>query len=107
MHGYPPLRDLVQLLFSGRDAAAVEKAARSLAQSADSVPLPADSTAALELLGPAPAPLARIRDRFRWQLLLLGAREDVRPLARELLGLARKRFRGVSVRVDPGPLQML
>jgi primosomal protein N' (replication factor Y) len=106
-HGYPPFRDLVQLVLAGKDAGAVEDAARTLAQLSGTVPLSNSEASNLEVLGPAPAPVTRVRDRFRWNLLLLGDREDVRTVARELMRLSRRRFRGVSLRVDAGPLQML
>jgi primosomal protein N' (replication factor Y) len=108
-HGYPPFRSLVALELSARDAAATQATAEALARLARSVPLPdgAAGREALEVLGPAPAPVARVRDRFRWQLLLLGTREVVRGVARELLLQARARHRGVQLRVDPSPLQML
>ena len=55
---------------------------------------------------PAPAPLAKLRDRFRWQLLLLGERDALRMVARELVAPAHRQ-RGVAVRLVPGPVQML
>ena len=30
-----------------------------------------------EILGPAPAPLTRLRDRYRWQILIKGERVEV------------------------------
>ncbi len=105
-HGYPPFRSAAQVVVQGRDAAKVERAAVGLAQLARSTPLPEAPASTLELLGPAPAPVARVRDRYRWQLLLLDERENLRAVARELLRLSR-RFRGVRVRVDVNPLQML
>ena len=30
----------------------------------------------VEILGPAPSPLDRLRDRYRWQVLLKGASQD-------------------------------
>lgn len=101
-HGYPPFRELSQLQLSGTDAAAVERAALALAGLVQTVP----GAASVRVLGPAPAPLARIRDRYRWQLLLLGTRETLREVGRELLVHA-SRERGVSARLVPGPLQML
>ena len=54
--------------------------------------------AASSVLGPAPAPLSRIRDEFRWQLLLLGQpREPCARVARELARQARgPGFAGVT-----------
>ncbi len=106
-HGYPPFRGLVQLALSGADAQAVEEAARTLAQLSRSVPLPNGDPGRLEVLGPAPAPVTRVRDRFRWHIYVLGDREDVRTVARELMRQSRKRFRGVTLRVDANPIQML
>jgi primosomal protein N' (replication factor Y) len=106
-HGWPPFRDLVQLALSGRRAQAVEQAAQALAGLAKTVPCD-DAGEAVEVLGPAPAPLSRIRDEFRWQLLLLGAREPVRRVAAELARQARgPGFAGVTLRLDANPLQML
>jgi primosomal protein N' (replication factor Y) len=106
-HGYPPFRSLGQVLVSGRDAERVEKVAGTLAQLARSVPLPEPTPGALTVMGPAPAPIARIRDRVRWQLLLQGDPSGIRAVGRELLRQARTVARGVRVRVDPAPLQML
>jgi primosomal protein N' (replication factor Y) len=103
-HGYPPFRALGQVLISGSEEALVEEAARTLAGLAASVPF---SEPALTVLGPAPAPIARIRDRVRWQLLLQGDPAQIRAAGRELLRQARTVARGVRVRVDPVPLQML
>ncbi len=101
-HGYPPFRELFQLALSGRDPAQVEAAAAALARLAQSVP----GAERLQVLGPAPAPLVKLRDRYRWQVLLLGEREALRSAGRELLAQARRQ-RGVAVRLVPAPLQML
>ena len=106
-HGYPPYREIVQVALQGRDAGAVEKAAEALAQLLQSVPLSDSSASAIEVLGPAPMPVSRVRDQFRWQLLLLGERSSVREAARELLRSSKGAFRGVTLRVDVAPLQML
>ncbi len=103
-HGYPPYRALLQASLSGRREEAVEKAAESLAELARAAP---GAGKALEVLGPAPAPIRRVRDRFRWQLLFLGDRDDVRRVGLQLRRKARSGFSGVDLRLDAGPLQML
>ena len=97
----------MQLSLSGGDAEAVAKAAEALAGLARSVPLVDPEPGGVEVLGPVPAPVARLRDRFRWHLLLLGDRQTTRSVARELARQAHRRFRSIQLRVDPGPLQML
>ncbi len=106
-HGWPPFRSMLQLVATGRDAARVEHAARELAVRAASVPRGDGAKRGFEVLGPAPLPIAKLRDHWRWQLLLLGAREDVRDVARELVRGAHGRFPGVALRVDAAPAQML
>jgi primosomal protein N' (replication factor Y) len=103
-HGYPPFRSLVHASLVGAHSDAVAGAAHALAALVKEL---GASEQGIELLGPAPAPLARIRDEFRWQLLLLGERESVRSLARELARRARPLLGSVSLRLDASPLQML
>jgi primosomal protein N' (replication factor Y) (superfamily II helicase) len=106
-HGWPPFRELIQLSLSGPRGPAVERAAHALAALAKTVP-GEDPAEAVEVLGPAPAPLARIRDEFRWQLLLAGAHEPIRRVASELARQAKgTAFAGVTLRLDANPLQML
>jgi primosomal protein N' (replication factor Y) len=102
-HGYPPFRSLVHASLVGTRAESVERVAHAVAALLKEL----DTQGSIELLGPAPAPLARIRDEFRWQLLLLGERECVRSAARELARRARPLLGSVSLRLDASPLQML
>jgi primosomal protein N' (replication factor Y) len=66
--GYPPFSHLAMVVISGTAEKAVEKgahdAARSLREERQLLKIRA------EILGPAPAPLAKVRGRFRWQILL-------------------------------------
>jgi primosomal protein N' (replication factor Y) len=64
----------------------------------------------VSVLGPAPCPLARLRDRWRWHVVLKGA---VGPAARDLGRLVRAAARrlpragGVRVVIDRDPVGML
>ena len=70
--GYPPYRRLVALLFSGPDAALVERAATDCAER-----LRADGEATgVTVLGPAPQAFARLRGQHRWHVLLKGERSQ-------------------------------
>jgi primosomal protein N' (replication factor Y) len=101
--GYPPFGHLVHVLVSGPDEAAARAAAENLAGVARRA-----GGDAIEVLGPAPAPLARLRDRFRFQLLAKGADAEVlhrtgRALADDAAQLAAP----LRAKVDPNPLNML
>ncbi|MEX2618208.1 MAG: primosomal protein N' [Alphaproteobacteria bacterium] len=65
--GWPPFGRLAALIVSGRDAGLVERVARDLARTA-----PGGN--GIRMLGPAPAPMALLRGRHRWRLLLKAAR---------------------------------
>ena len=66
--GWPPYGRLAALILSGQDAVAVARTARALARYAP-------TGERVRVLGPAPAPLALLRGRHRWRLLLKAARE--------------------------------
>jgi primosomal protein N' (replication factor Y) len=67
-HGYPPFASLVRLIFRGTRQSATERLAHHAAQTlADAL---TRSQAPHRVLGPAPCPLAKLRDRFRYHLLL-------------------------------------
>lgn len=64
--GDPPFGRMVGVIVDGLDERLVEEGAKALAAG-----FPKDSTEA-RLLGPAPAPVAKIRDRYRYRLLVKG-----------------------------------
>jgi primosomal protein N' (replication factor Y) len=92
----PPFGRLVALIVSGLDERAVIEAGKALARAAP-------SAEDVEVLGPAPAPLAVLRRQHRHRLLLKAARTvRVQPLVRDWLAAVRLPP-GVRVRVDVDP----
>src|SRR5690606_21973636 len=80
--GYPPFGRLVRLLISSRSAAVAEAAAGALAERIRAALDAGDFAEDVQLLGPSPAPLERVRGRARWHLVLKGqALEPLRRLA--------------------------
>ncbi len=63
------------------------------------------ASAGWQLLGPAPAPVARVAGRSRWQLLLHGPQDSEIPLPPGT-GLWEGLPKDVSLAVDPDPLQL-
>jgi primosomal protein N' (replication factor Y) len=97
---WPPFGRLAALVVSSEDERAADRAARDLG-------LAAPRVEGVEVLGPAPAPLALLRGRHR-RRLLLKARKDVavQPLLREWL--ARVTLpNSVRVQVDVDPVGFL
>jgi len=93
----PPYGRLVALIVSARDKELAEKFAREVARRAPA----ADR---IEVLGPAEAPIAIVRGRYRWRLLAKAPREvDVQAYLREWLA-ALPDVKGdlrLSVDIDP------
>ncbi|MHB9057991.1 MAG: primosomal protein N' [Bacillota bacterium] len=98
---YPPFSRVGVVMTSGTD----ERAVIALAE-AVSARVRQDAAPGTEVLGPAPAPFARLRGRYRWQTLVKGgAGEDLAVLLRSAQEEARQR-RGpgelrVTVDIDP------
>ena len=97
---YPPFGHLVNLVLSGNDKDRVGNAAELLANSFT-------TGTDVELLGPAPCLLARLRNKHRVQILLKGRQRE--PLRRQLAQLAWLRSQmpaGVALTVDVDPVDM-
>jgi primosomal protein N' (replication factor Y) len=105
---YPPFSRLVCLRLEGLKVEEVEAKARTLAATLhDKLAKNPAIREAVEILGPAPAPIEKLRNRYRWQLLLKG-RKTLTLL--ELAKHARAtlpRSRSVRLHVDVDPYNML
>jgi primosomal protein N' (replication factor Y) len=79
---FPPFSSLIAVTLAGPDADQVDADAIAAAERLNAHPRFRE--AFIELLGPSPAAIAKVRDRYRWQILLKSRREHWR-LAREIL----------------------
>ena len=116
--GLPPFGRLAALIVSAKDAALAETHARALARAAHGLPaseryrvaalggLPEEGE--IMLLGPAEAPIALLRGRFRFRLLVKAPRSaDLQGFLRDLLGAGPPERGGVRVQVDVDPQSFL
>jgi primosomal protein N' (replication factor Y) len=94
--GYPPHEAMVNILFRGPVEDEVAKNARTIARR-----LKAKLTAGV--LGPSPSPLSKVRDEFRYQVVVRGKRGLIREAVHQALiaEFGPLRFPGVAVDVDP------
>ncbi len=100
MLGYPPYGRLILLRLSGPEAAAVEQAAEKVAAVLDRPDMP------YEILGPAPAAIARVARRYRWQIMLKF------PFDGDVSGLDLAKLRSacassVNLSIDVDPMTIL
>ncbi|MEL6181709.1 MAG: primosomal protein N' [Myxococcota bacterium] len=111
---YPPFASLASILFEGSDEQRTVQAARAYADvGRELFTREARWQSTVSLLGPAQAPLARLRGMFRWQILLKGqARAELRDFLGALLEANRyyhpsEGFAGVKIVVDIDPQNLL
>ena len=103
--GYPPFAHLAALIFSGNSEALVEKEAQ--ASAALLRKLRKEMRSRVEILGPATGILAKIRGRYRWQILL---KSTGRTFLHQLLGAFKDTHKlpaTVRLAIDIDPVDLL
>jgi primosomal protein N' (replication factor Y) len=100
--GYPPFSRIVNVKIEATEDKYVQEAAAGLANLARKFQKRSEP----EILGPAPAPLTRLRDRYRWQLLIKGKQLEVlhaflHRLEGEIASLGKAGRAKISIDVDP------
>ncbi|RCL03986.1 MAG: primosomal protein N' (replication factor Y) (superfamily II helicase) [Candidatus Tokpelaia sp. JSC189] len=97
----PPFGRLAALIVSGETRAEAENHARALRRAAPRV-------SNITMLGPAEAPLALVRRRYRFRLLVHGHRHvDMQGFIRAILAAAPTPRRSIRVQVDIDPQSFL
>ncbi len=103
---YPPFGRLAMIKISGLKEGLVERYAGELAES---IRNPATShQSPVTVLGPTPAPISRVRNRFRWHILVKsGDMNGIRAAINGLYGRLNNVPSGIKVAVDVDPVNML
>ncbi|MBN1476968.1 primosomal protein N', partial [Candidatus Sumerlaeota bacterium] len=107
---FPPAQRMASMLFSGEQEASVSAAAKRMGEICDTIRHLDEMRETLTTVGPAPAPIARLSDRWRWRLLLRSS--SARALHRAL-ALAGEEYsrrsppRGVQLTIDVDPMDLL
>lgn len=103
---YPPFSRLINIVLSGLEEKRVEETAEKISQ----VLAESGILSPGELLGPAPAPIARIKNRYRWHLVVKsGALDGIKNyLRRNYSALLKQSLKqGVNLIIDVDPVTML
>ncbi len=103
---YPPAARMACIRVDGSQSAQVRSASERAASEARKTAATLSPTDRADILGPAEAPLGRLKGRVRWQLFLRAATAtSLRALARS--GLSVKGEGDVRLSVDIDPVSML
>ncbi|HEX8253688.1 MAG TPA: primosomal protein N' [Thermoanaerobaculia bacterium] len=100
---YPPVTSMIAILLRGENLTDVEHASRECGRMLEQAVEPLTGT---RVQGPAPAPVARIKGVWRFQILLRSPQRTNLRRAVEAVVLPRK-WKGVEVVIDVDPLNIL
>jgi len=105
--GYPPFTRLAAIRISGPNFNAVEEKSLRIATVGRQVS--AVRKGAVHVLGPSPALLSRLKNRYRWQILLKGrSSAELHRVVDEIFrSRAGKAERGMKVQVEFDPVQLV
>jgi primosomal protein N' (replication factor Y) len=107
--GYPPFRHLIQILVSDPDAAKAARNAEKIAEILKQRIRIAAEESRPRVLGPAPAPLEKLRGKYRMQILVKWHPEsNPAPILQSCFAeLARRKISSAKIHVDVDPLSLL
>src|SRR4051794_2200598 len=100
---YPPVTAMIAIVFRGENLPDVERAALDSGRRLEEAIQPLAGT---RIQGPAPAPLARIKGVWRYQILLRSPQRAGLRKAVEAV-MVGKKWKGVDVAIDVDPINIL
>jgi len=105
---YPPVGRLVSFRIQGTHLGRVEETAGLLARRAHALKAQFPQYQSIEILGPAEAPLSKLRGQFRFHLLVKSAQAAAaNPFSRQLLGDQEWVPSGIKILIDIDPMSLL
>jgi primosomal protein N' (replication factor Y) (superfamily II helicase) len=105
---YPPFGKLISFRIQSAKKNDAEQMAAKLAQRGKQLKEQNKNYDKIDILGPAPATLAKIRNQFRYQLLLKGPNStSLNSFARQLISDGQWLRPGTRILTDVDPIHML
>ncbi len=102
---YPPFCDIIYIMVTGEDESDVSASIEEIADKIKRHMRSSDEI--LSILGPGPAPIEKIRNNYRYRILLKCKSEDsVHGLLREIYESCEKNRRKVFLSIDTNPVNM-
>jgi primosomal protein N' (replication factor Y) len=85
-HGYPPYTGMIRLIVRGDQERLAEQFAASAVEMLRAAAAAAATGLEARILGPAPCPIARLRNKFRFHALLSSTTpDDLRHVVRQVM----------------------
>ncbi|MEW5953507.1 MAG: primosomal protein N' [Bacillota bacterium] len=104
---YPPFTRMARFIVTGAGEDQVEAGARVIREALAELLEPAQVNSGYQVVGPAPAPLGRVRGRYRWHIVVWG--REVHRLTYQVIKLLEERWTNQKVNwlVDIEPQSMM
>jgi primosomal protein N' (replication factor Y) len=107
---YPPYSRLILIRFQGKDEKKVQKIAEDFGvELSSTLKSKGYSLKSNQILGPAPAPLPKIKDDYRFQILI--KTKDVRALTQKIGSILEKsksgNYPGIKIFLEVDPLEIM
>lgn len=98
---YPPFSKIIAVLFSGENNDRVSDASRLFVEAMGDM---TEITQNIQVLGPIPSALSKIKNKYRWQILIKCVNDDtLNPILKCAQEKCRMEFADVSVIIDKNP----
>ena len=107
---YPPFSRLINVRIEATSQKRSVKAAEQMGEWGRRLLKKRSYGRGIEILGPSPAPLEKIKGRHRYQMLIKGNRANIlHRFVEELVGETKKRWpgRGIRLTVDVDPMSVM
>ncbi len=102
---YPPFSHVASIIISGLNESKVIKAANDIG---GFIKIELESAEIIEMLGPVSAPLSKIKNRHRWQILLKAKKQDVlKGILLKLVNDTTLDLNDININMDLNPYSML
>ena len=106
--GYPPFRDLIQILISDIDFSKASANAEKIAAELRRQMAKSDANPKPRVLGPASAPLEKLRGQYRMQILIKSSPgSSAVPMLRDCFAEMKRKKISSKIHIDVDPLSLL
>lgn len=104
---YPPFSKMIRIILSFRNKDVIENAIKDISEKLKTVIEKPSLSTSIEILGPAPAPIEKLRNLWRWHLILKG--KNSKTLRHKALKISEaiKDIKGIKINVDVDPINLM
>ncbi|MEZ0344394.1 MAG: primosomal protein N' [Caldimicrobium sp.] len=102
-YGFPPFKKLAVIRFEGVNEDKIKEKAIKLKEKMEEIKLA--KKFALEILGPSPCPLRKLRGLYRWQILIKG--DTSKEIHAVLEPFKEEKYTGIKMEIDVDPEDLL